>query len=55
MYAPVAFRFVGYGVPMDSVAQAYVEALLALPAMREWRAAADAETEGNAATDALRG
>lgn len=55
MFAPVAFRFVGYGVPMDNVAQAYVDALLALPAMREWRDAAHAEPERNAATDALRG
>ena len=55
MFAPVAFRFVGYGVPMDNLAQAYVEVLLALPAMREWQAASRAETETNAATDALRG
>ena len=53
IFAPVAFRFLGYGVPMDAVATAYVDALLAMPAMREWRAAAHAEPEANADTDAL--
>ena len=53
MFAPVAFRFLGYGVRMDEVATAYVDALTALPAMREWRAAAEAERETNADTDAL--
>ena len=53
MFAPVAFRFIGYGVPMDHVASAYVGALLALPAMREWRAASEAESEANPDTDAL--
>ena len=53
MFAPVAWRFVGYGVAMDAVAARYVAALLALPAMREWRDASHAETEGYAGTDAL--
>jgi glutathione S-transferase len=53
MFAPVAFRFAGYGVPMDHVATAYVETLFALRAMREWRAAAEAEVEANPDTDAL--
>jgi len=53
MFAPVAFRFLGYGVPMDHVASAYVDALLALPAMQEWRNAAGAEPETNPDTDAL--
>jgi len=54
MYAPVAIRFDGYGVPVDAEARRYLDALFALPAMREWRAAAAAETESVAATDALR-
>ncbi|MCH6484667.1 glutathione S-transferase family protein [Pseudoxanthomonas sp. LH2527] len=54
MYAPVAIRFEGYGVEVDATAGAYMQALFALPAMREWRAAAAAETESVAATDALR-
>jgi glutathione S-transferase len=54
MYAPVAIRFAGYGVPLDGVSQAYVDALLALPAMREWRAGAEAEVEVVGAVQALR-
>ena len=53
MFAPVAMRFLGYGVPMDATARAWVDALLALPAMREWREAAERETETNPGTDAL--
>lgn len=53
MFAPVVMRFVGYGVPLDENAARYVEAITALPAMREWRAAAEAEPERLAATDDL--
>lgn len=45
MYAPVAIRFRGYGVPLDATSQAYVETLYALPAMRDWLAGAAAESE----------
>ena len=45
MYAPVAIRFRGYGVPLDDSARRYSEALFDLPAMREWQAAAEAESE----------
>ncbi len=45
MYAPVALRFVTYRVPLDPVAQAYVDAVCALPATQEWIAAARAEAE----------
>ena len=45
MYAPVATRFKTYSVELSSPAQGYANALLALPAMREWYAAAAAETE----------
>ena len=44
-YCPVAFRFASYGVELDPVAGAYQQALLALPAMREWAADAARETE----------
>ncbi|CAN7447088.1 glutathione S-transferase family protein [Pseudoxanthomonas sp. LjRoot143] len=54
MYAPVAIRFDGYGVDVDDTARAYMQALFALPAMREWRSAAVAETESVADTDRLR-
>ncbi len=43
-YAPVAFRFQTYAVTPTGSAGAYVEALLAHPLLREWEAAALAET-----------
>jgi glutathione S-transferase len=45
MFAPVAVRFRGYGVACDPVSAAYRDALLALPAFREWDAAATSEPE----------
>ncbi|WP_426662062.1 glutathione S-transferase N-terminal domain-containing protein [Rhodanobacter aciditrophus] len=43
-YAPVAFRIQSYGLQLGDVAMAYAQRLLDLPAMREWYAAALAET-----------
>ncbi|MCW0236562.1 MAG: glutathione S-transferase family protein [Ferrovibrio sp.] len=43
MYAPVATRLRSYGVAMDPVSEAYVNAIYALPAMQEWCAAAARE------------
>ena len=43
MYAPVVTRFHRYGVPLDSALAAYRDAVLALPAMQEWTAAAQKE------------
>jgi glutathione S-transferase len=45
MYAPVATRFVTYGVELPAACQRYVDALLALPAVRQWYAEARAERE----------
>ena len=45
MYAPVATRFQTYGVELEGAARAYADALLALPAVREWAAAGAAESE----------
>ena len=45
MYAPVVTRFVTYGVALDPVCSAYRDAVMALPAMQEWIAAARAEAE----------
>ena len=42
-YAPVAFRVQTYGLPLAAPAAAYAARLLALPAMRDWYAAALAE------------
>lgn len=43
MYAPVCVRIDTYMIPVDPVCRAYVDAILALPAMADWRAAALAE------------
>jgi len=43
MFAPVATRFHVYAVPLSSPAAAYRDAILDLPAMRDWTAAAKAE------------
>jgi glutathione S-transferase len=43
-YAPVVMRFVTYAVALPPVAQAYVDAVCALPAVQEWMAAARRET-----------
>ena len=45
MYAPVAGRFVTYDVALPVRCRQYVDALMALPALQEWYAAARAETE----------
>jgi glutathione S-transferase len=43
MFAPVCSRFTTYRVELDGICRAYVEAVMALPAMREWCDAARAE------------
>lgn len=53
MYAPVALRLRSYGVALDAEARAYLDALLGLAALQEWLAAAEAETETVAATEAV--
>ncbi|HYH21551.1 MAG TPA: glutathione S-transferase family protein [Azospirillum sp.] len=40
MFAPVVTRLRTYAVDLDPVSRAYADAVLALPAMREWYAAA---------------
>ena len=50
-YAPVATRFVTYGVALTGVAKEYHAALLDAPAVREWSAAAVQETEFVAADE----
>lgn len=42
-FCPVAFRFQTYDAPIGAEARAYVDRLLALPAMQEWQTAALAE------------
>jgi glutathione S-transferase len=43
MYAPVASRFRTYKVDLEGEAQAYVDSVLAHPAVQEWAAAAENE------------
>ncbi|MFO1362985.1 MAG: glutathione S-transferase family protein [Burkholderiales bacterium] len=50
-YAPVATRFVTYGVRLPDAARRYVDAVLALPAVQTWSAAARAEPEVIAAEE----
>jgi len=45
MFAPVASRFVTYGVSLDAVSQAYVETIWALPSMKQWLAEAEVKEE----------
>jgi glutathione S-transferase len=51
-YAPVAFRVRTYGLPLSSMAAAYVERMLAHPVLMEWEAAALAEPWREAAHEA---
>ena len=43
MYAPVVSRFHTYAVAVGAASAAYMEAVMALPAWREWHAAAVVE------------
>lgn len=52
-FTPVATRFRTYGVQLQAAAHAYVEALLANPAFREWEAEAEREPWTLPATDAV--
>lgn len=45
MYAPVVLRFRTYAVELPPPCRAYAEAVLALPALREWMDAAGREAE----------
>ena len=44
MYAPVVWRFHTYAVEVGDEARSYMDAMLALPASIEWRAAARRES-----------
>lgn len=45
MFAPVATRFVTYGVKLDAASAGYVETVMAMPEMLEWIDAARAEPD----------
>jgi glutathione S-transferase len=44
MYAPVVARLHTYGVDVSAATKAYIDAVMGLPAWREWYAAALKET-----------
>lgn len=54
MYAPVALRLITYGITMSARAEEFVSAVQEFEAVREWSAAAAAETEELAFIDDLR-
>jgi len=43
LYAPVVSRFLTYGIALPKASEAYCARLMALPALQEWKAAAEAE------------
>lgn len=45
MYGPVVSRFETYGVDVPRAVRAYMDRVLALPAMQEWRAVCEKEIE----------
>jgi len=53
MFAPVLSRFHSYAVPMAPLTHAYMVAMGALPAFKEWQAGADAEAWHIEAYDAV--
>ena len=46
MFAPVVWRFQTYEVDLPAASRKWIDSMLALPAMQEWRAGAQAETAG---------
>jgi len=53
MYAPVVTRFRTYRIALPPEAQAYADAVWTLPAMQEWAAQAERETEHMTETDRI--
>jgi glutathione S-transferase len=49
MYAPVVSRFETFGVAVSAPVRAYMDRMLALPAMQEWRAASQKEIDAGLA------
>ena len=45
MYAPVVSRFLTFGVATSAPVKAYMDRVMALPAMQEWRAVCEKEIE----------
>jgi glutathione S-transferase len=45
LYAPVALRFVTYGIPLPAEARPFVDAVVGLGSVRDWVADAEIEPE----------
>ncbi len=45
MFAPIALRFEGYNIPLEGLAQAYVQNVLAHPSVVAWIEAGKLERE----------
>ncbi len=45
MYAPMVCRFLAYGIKVGAAEQAYMDAMLALPSLKQWMQDGAAETE----------
>jgi glutathione S-transferase len=50
MYAPVVSRFDTYGVEVPAPVRAYMDRIVTLPAMREWKSAAEKEVAAGLGT-----
>jgi glutathione S-transferase len=50
MYAPVVSRFLTFGVQTSALVAAYMDRVMALPAMQEWRAVCEKEIEAGLPT-----
>ena len=53
MYAPVVLRFETYAIEIGEVERHYADTILALPALKEWLAAAEAEGQALPKYDAV--
>lgn len=53
MFAPIVLRFQTYGVEIDAVERRYADTMLAMPALREWLAAAEGEGHALPKYDAI--
>lgn len=49
MFAPLASRFLTYGIELNPELTAYCQRMMALPGMRDWRTAAQAEVDAGLA------
>ena len=49
MYAPVVSRFVTYGIDVSPLLRAYMDRMMALPAMQDWAKASQAEVDAGMA------